>query len=209
MPSESGVIGTMMRTKYMMSNNRRDYDSAQGWLSALREDELWLCQAERLQAATASEFKVHRDDALRRIGQGDSYEYWELYQHRVEPVVVEVWSLAELSLTKLKIQVVGMLKIEWLEQKEKTAVVPKVLSESELWQRVKDAGFVDENGQPTVSRTEAAIIADMLADRIGIKNKWKFFENFWRRKNMRNDYNKALDLQKSLEYQEKLKKLLA
>ena len=86
--------------------------------------------------------------------------------------------------------------------------IPQVLAESELWQKVKDAGLVDADGQPTVSRTEAALLANMLAQRLGITNKWKVFERLWHRNNMRGDYNSALEQRKSLEIQERLKNIL-
>ena len=86
--------------------------------------------------------------------------------------------------------------------------VPEVLVESELWQRVKDAGLVNENNQPTISRTEAALLADMLAEKLGIRNKWKMFEVLWQRNNMRGDFNTALGQNKSLAFQDKLKKIL-
>ena len=93
----------------MMSNNRSDYGSASDWLSALRQDELWLSQLQRLQAPADSNISVSRE---------------EIMQQKVEPVVAEVWEVAELSLIKLKIQTIGMLSIEWLEQHTKTNSVP-------------------------------------------------------------------------------------
>jgi hypothetical protein len=86
--------------------------------------------------------------------------------------------------------------------------IPQVLADSEKWQRVMQAGLVDAGGQPTVSRPEAALIADMLAEALGIANKWKFFEQLWHRNNMRADYNTALDQRKSLKFQERLKIIL-
>ena len=86
--------------------------------------------------------------------------------------------------------------------------LPDVLAQSELWQRVIDAGLVDDNCQPSVSRPEAALLAFALAERLGIANKWKLFESLWRRNNMRNDYNKALEQRKSLDFQDRLKELL-
>ena len=86
--------------------------------------------------------------------------------------------------------------------------IPEVLADSEQWQHVIQAGLVDANGQPTVSRPEAALIADMLAKVLGITNKWKFFEQLWHRNNMRGDYNTALDQRKSLKFQERLKNIL-
>lgn len=100
----------------MMSNNRAEYGSAAEWLAALRQDDAWLYQLQRLQDSSKNDFNTHRDDAIRRIGNGETYEFWDIYQHKVEPVVAEVWQIAELSLIKLKIQTIGMLSIEWLEQ---------------------------------------------------------------------------------------------
>ena len=91
---------------------------------------------------------------------------------------------------------------------EKEHVIPEVLAGSELWHKVQQAGLVDADGLPTVSRPEAALLADMLAERLGIANKWKFFEKLWHRNNMRSDYNTALDQRKSLEFQERLKNII-
>ena len=86
--------------------------------------------------------------------------------------------------------------------------IPQVLAESELWQKVKESGLVDERNQPTGPRTEAALLADMIARRLGIENKWKMFEQLWHRNNMRGDYNRALEQKKSLAVQERLKNIL-
>lgn len=106
----------------MMSSNRVDYGSASEWLSALRQDEAWLSQQQRLQSSSTGDSKVHREDAIRRIGKGETFEFWEIYCHQVEKVVTEVWEIAELSLPKLKIQTIGMLSMEWLEQQEETDI---------------------------------------------------------------------------------------
>ena len=83
-----------------------------------------------------------------------------------------------------------------------------VLATSREWQQLTEAGLVDDDGQPTVSRTEAALMADMLAERLSIAQKWKLFEQLWQRNNMRGDYNKALEQKKSLDFQEKLRYIL-
>ena len=93
-------------------------------------------------------------------------------------------------------------------QQPTETTVPDILAESELWEKVKQAGLVNENGQPTVSRAEAALIANALAGRLGIAHKWKVFESLWHRNNMRGDYNTALEQRKSLVFQDKLKKIL-
>jgi len=76
-----------------------------------------------------------------------------------------------------------------------------------LWKKAQAAGWVDANYQPLISRTQAALLADAMAERLGIKEKWKTFEALWNRKNMYRDYYKALNLQQSLEFQDRIKKL--
>ena len=99
----------------MMSNNRGEYASASEWLSTLRQDGLWLSQLQQLQDPKA-DVDALRAAALRKIGQSETFEFWDSYQHQVETVVAEVWDIAELTLPKLKIQTIGMLSMEWLER---------------------------------------------------------------------------------------------
>ena len=86
--------------------------------------------------------------------------------------------------------------------------LPDILATEEamaLWEKVQRAGYVDENFQPLISRTQAALLADAMAGRLGIREKWKVFEALWNRKYMRSDYNLALTQQQSLEFQDELK----
>ncbi len=76
-----------------------------------------------------------------------------------------------------------------------------------LWQKAQDAGYVDDNYQPLISRTQAALLADAIAERLGIKEKWKVFEGLWNRKNMYHDYYRAMEQQQSLAFQDTLKQL--
>ena len=88
--------------------------------------------------------------------------------------------------------------------------LPEALSTEEamaLWEKVKKAGYVDDNFQPLISRTQSALLADAMAERLGIREKWKVFEALWNRKNMYRDYYKALNLQQSLTFQDKIKRL--
>jgi len=88
--------------------------------------------------------------------------------------------------------------------------LPDVLSTEKamaLWRKVQAAGWIDGNYQPLISRTQAALLADAMADRLGIREKWKVFETLWNRKNMYRDYYKALNLQQSLAFQDEIKKL--
>ena len=178
----------------MMSNNRADYGSASEWLSALKQDDLWLSQLQQLVAPSADRAAL-REAALRKIGQTLTFEFWDSYGHRVEPVVSEVWESAELTLPKLKIQTIGMLAMEWLEQQEKTdghvqqgsgsqsGLTGKLASEEAMryWKRLQEAGFVDECCQlkQNTTRKQAMYIAEVFAERLGIGSKWKTFERLW------------------------------
>ena len=88
--------------------------------------------------------------------------------------------------------------------------LPEVLATEEalaLWEKARAAGYVDDNYQPLISRTQAALLADAMAERLGIKEKWKVFEGLWHRKYMYHDYYRAMEQQQSLDFQDTLKRL--
>lgn len=101
----------------MISNERSVYGSASEWLQALRNDELWTNQQKMLQGSSENDLAACSNEALGLIGNGITFSYWRMYQHRVEPVVTELWEMAELSLPKLKLQTIGMLSMEWIEKR--------------------------------------------------------------------------------------------
>ena len=97
-----------------------------------------------------------------------------------------------------------------VDSSEKTKELPEVLATEEamrLWEKGRQAGYVDECYQPLISRTQSALLADAMAERLGIKEKWKVFEELWQRKYMRNDYNLALTQRQSYKFQDDLKQL--
>ena len=77
-----------------------------------------------------------------------------------------------------------------------------------LWEKAQAAGWIDGNYQPLISRTQAALLADAMAERLGIKEKWKVFEAFWHRTKMYKDYYKAIDQKQYWSFQNKLKQIL-
>ena len=82
----------------------------------------------------------------------------------------------------------------------------KLVASAKL-RKAQQAGYVDECYQPLLSRTQSALLADAMAERLGIKEKWKVFEELWQRKYMRNDYNLALTQRQSYKFQDELKRL--
>ena len=104
----------------------------------------------------------------------------------------------------------GTLGERGVDSFEKTKGLPEVLATEEamrLWEKGRQAGYVDECYQPLLSRTQSALLADAMAERLGIKEKWKAFEELWHRKYMRNDYNLALTQRQSYKFQDELKQL--
>jgi len=98
-----------------------------------------------------------------------------------------------------------------LQEDNTPPTLPPPLSSPEamvLWQKAQDAGYVDANYQPLISRTQSALLADAMAERLGIKEKWKVFEGLWNRKYMRSDYNLALTRKRTLDFQDELKRQL-
>ena len=95
-------------------------------------------------------------------------------------------------------------------EKEYTPTLPPLLCTEQamiLLEKAQDAGYVDANCQPLISRTQAALLADAMATRLGIRKKWKVFETLWHRTKMYKDYYQALNQQQSLVFQDKLKQL--
>ena len=93
---------------------------------------------------------------------------------------------------------------------EASKSLPEVLATDEamtLWRKAQQAGYTDEHYQPLLSRTQAALLADAMAERLGIKEKWKVFEGLWHRKYMYHDYYRAMEQQQSLDFQDALKQL--
>ena len=100
----------------MIINDRSYYRSSDDWLKALKGDEIWLCQLDKLQNSTPDDVGTLRSIAYEKLGRGVTYGFWDSYNHRVDLVVREVWDIAELSMPKLKNQTIGMLSLVWLEQ---------------------------------------------------------------------------------------------
>ena len=95
-------------------------------------------------------------------------------------------------------------------QKGREYELPEVLATEAamaLWRKVQEAGWIDSHYQPLISRTQAALLADAMAERLGIKEKWKVFEGLWGRKYMRSDYNLSLTQQQSFDFQDELRRV--
>ena len=67
--------------------------------------------------------------------------------------------------------------------------LPKALATpraKEYWQRLQEAGFVDDRCRlmPETSRRQAMYIAEVFAEKAGIRSKWSTFQQLWGLKNL-------------------------
>lgn len=108
-------------------------------------------------------------------------------------------------------QVFGIDKPDVPTQDRSTSTeLPEPLATPEamaLWRKAQQAGYVNEHFQPLLSRTQAAMLAYEMTKLLGIRHKWRIFEAFWNRKNMRGDYNDALNQRQTLAFQDSIKAL--
>lgn len=86
--------------------------------------------------------------------------------------------VVNLNIDKATVQVKDEVKTE------KPAVADDRLTSTEAmryWKRLEEQGFVDSDCQllPETSRRQAMYIADIFSDKLGLKSKWKPFENLW------------------------------
>ncbi|MBR4729259.1 MAG: hypothetical protein IK075_03255, partial [Prevotella sp.] len=89
--------------------------------------------------------------------------------------------------------------------------LPKALATPEarmLLEKARKAGYLDDQYQPKISNTMSAILADEIATRLKIHNKWKVFEQFWNRRDMYKDNYEGRDQKQSSQFLDEIKKIL-
>ena len=96
-----------------------------------------------------------------------------------------------------------------------TAVLPDVLCTPQaeaLLAKLCDAGMLDARWQPVgLTNTERGLLAKILSDELGIDTPWKVFGDCWQVNSgtLRTAYNQALNQRKSLNFQDRLKAVMA
>ena len=77
-----------------------------------------------------------------------------------------------------------------------------------LWQKAQEADYVDEHYQPKLSNTKSAMLADEIATRLKIRNRWKVFEQFWNRHDMYKDNYEGRNQKQSLSFLDEIRTVL-
>lgn len=92
--------------------------------------------------------------------------------------------------------------------------VPEALrseAAEEMMENLVDEGILTEDWQPKgLSGSERGLVAKAVCDWLHINEVWQVFGSLWNEKpeTLRRYFNNALEQRKSLEYQERLKKIL-
>ena len=75
------------------------------------------------------------------------------------------------------------------KEAEKASILPEVLATEEAmayWQQLQESGFVDKDCQllSETTRKQAMYIADVFSDKLGMRSKWKAFQELWHINNL-------------------------
>ena len=111
-------------------------------------------------------------------------------------------------------QVEKMESGRWKMENVKCPEVPERLKAEEAKEVMEDLvneGLLDDDWQPVgLSGSERGLIAKAVCDNLKINEVWQVFGQLWNEKpeTLRGYFNKALEQKKSLEFQDRLKKIL-
>lgn len=81
----------------------------------------------------------------------------------------------------------------------------------EAWRllgRARDGGLLNDEWQPRVSNTEAALLANTISSAVWGERHWRCFEKLWGRRQLQRDYQTALCLRKMDVIQRKILEIL-
>lgn len=76
-----------------------------------------------------------------------------------------------------------------------------------IWDRLKAAGWVDEHLQPAMPRWKRVLLADAMAKKLRIRNKWKVFESCWKMSSMNQEFQSAMKNPKSSSFYKEMSNL--
>lgn len=113
----------------------------------------------------------------------------------------------------------GGIGIQIINGKQKlpekvNTIIPEKLKTADsdlLMAKLVDAGLLDDNWQPVgLSGTECALVAKAVSERLEINELWQVFGQLWEEnpETLRSYFNKALNQQKSLKFQDRLRNIL-
>lgn len=174
----------------------------QEWLEKIKTDRVWLKQKEKLEMAFAENPLAARreftESAKNCLTNADVKGYWCIL-HDMGEVLSAMWDDMDLTESKLRLNVIGMLTEEFVnayecQPSEENTPVLETEEANRLWDIAKEHGWVDENRLPKLSDNQAAVLANMMAEVLKMPSPiWVKFETLWGKKNLSTKFTKARD----------------
>lgn len=172
----------------------------QEWLLKVKSGKTW----QTLKANLENDFAENPETARKEYGEypkeyisnDDVRKYWKIHRN-VEDVLSIIWEDIDLTESKLRLNVVGMLAEEWLEAYNAQKAVedkPSLLNTDEanrLWDIAKEHKWVDENRMPMLSVYKATVLAKVMAKVLNLAPQWQPFEELWGMNNLSVKYSRA------------------
>ncbi len=152
-----------------MNSIRAEYRSPQEWYSALLCGAAWQTRLEDLEKSKAADVDDLLAEAWDLLGTGMAKQFWGIHKHNILLAIEEVWEASELSLPLLKIQVIGMLMLEWLEKHygaclsalKKPALAAKKEERAAQKQTVQAAAVRDEQQQDVAEKLKPIFFGEV------------------------------------------------
>jgi len=123
--------------------------------------------------------------------------FWEHTNHDPKETIAQNWE-ENLTVATFKASYLYMLKIKWVEEhypespvNEDPLRTPEAMG---IWHKLQKKGWIDANLQPKVSHGQAAIIASVVSEMLGLEPRWEAIQKLWGNKFiLSTEYSKSLD----------------
>ena len=166
------------------------------------------------------------DEILNRFDKEQSsvtnYDVLELAKNKIECEKQRLLSTPKMQSSSLELSIDNLYTVpaSWdgnidtlISGVDSCIEFPKELQSEEaqaMLEKAKEVGWLDNNLQPILSSTEAAVLAVYIADKLNFREVWKVFGALWHRSagTMRAKYNLAQKQIKNLDFQDKIKEVL-
>ena len=184
--STQGLLDEIDRLNSDNEALRQDVDELN---RQLQDKDMQLKELGKLSAGVAK--KSSADDVSKaiRIYLNTSKRKTQSKREAAKFVLLELITAAKLEMAEDIMEMLSHFDDEELtDQPQSPGSVNENVAElltaeaQELWQRLRDAGFIVADGYALaegVSANQAAYIADRMAEKLRIKKKWKLFQLLW------------------------------
>ena len=166
--------------KYAKSPSKREINQVK--LDSLKELLPYDYKYPRDFDKTYAKFKhfVTLDEDMLKLNYGRYGKYIFCNKHKLDEYDVMPFAEMDVLLEMINKEIQKLMNRNTPEIPISDGVADK------YWQRLIESGFVDHNHQllPDTSRKQATYIAEIFAEKLGLKSKWKYFEQLWQISNL-------------------------